>query len=373
MTSSHSARPLIAIIGSADPHRTFSPPLKAADLAPEACRQLGMELARAGCDLAVFSSSPEYIETDVVAGYAEACSETQPGRVAAYPPRHRDVDFGTAPDAHLRMEILRDTSGEWEVAFYHTLLTCDGVLLMGGGQSTRVAGIIALAQRLPLVPVASFGGGAGQVWVNFDKVRNDADDADIRLMGDNWSSGSAARLVACLLRQRERKLRNMEEHERGQRTAALRSARGLAVSAACMVVSLVGLVTAGRPQQADVRDLVVLVGAPLAASAAGAILRNSFESDVRWGRAAVRGLGAGLVSVLLYFASQLLSVPSLLDDLDVRRLLFFTIPLGFTAGFTFDVVFERLRSGAGGPAPVQPPDPLAPGASRPPSGDSPRG
>ena len=372
MTSPHSARPLIAVIGSTDPGRTFSHPLRATDLAPEACRQLGRELARAGCDLAVFSSSSEYIETDVVAGYADACTEAEPGRVAAFPPRHSDVDFGLAPDAHASLEILRDSSGEWEVAFYHTLLNCDGVLLMGGGQSTRVSGIIALAQRLPLVTVAAFGGGAGQVWINFDKVRNDADDSDIRLMGDNWSSVSASRLIACLLRQRERRLRTLAERARDERQAARRSARGLAVAAVCMLVSLAALVTARQSQQAGALDLLVLVGAPLVASAAGAILRNSFESDVRWGRAAVRGLGAGLVCVLLYFASQLLTVPALLDHLDVRRLLFFTIPLGFTAGFTFDLVFERLRTGAAGPPSVPPPDPLAPGASRPPSADGPR-
>jgi hypothetical protein len=68
-------------------------------------------------------------------------------------------------------------------------------------------------------------------------------------------------------------------------------------------------------------------------------------------RACIRGLGAGLVTVLLYVASQLLSVPTLMDRLDVRRLLFITIPLGFTAGFTFDLVFERLRSGAATGAP----------------------
>ncbi|MFH8612954.1 hypothetical protein ACH4D5_36330 [Streptomyces sp. NPDC018029] len=358
------------MIGSVDPSRTFAHPLVAAHLAPGACRSLGAELARAGCDVAVFSSSPEYIETDVVRGYADACTERLPGRVAAYPPRHRDVDFGLSPRAHVRVEILRDTSGEWEVAFYRTLLVCDGVLLMGGGQSTRVAGIVALSQRLPLVPVAAFGGGAGQVWVNFDRVRNDADDADIRLMGDNWTPDSAARLVACLQRQRERKLRRLAEAESEQHAATRRAATGLAAAAVCLVTALTGLVTASPPRPARAQDLVVLVGAPLVAAAAGAIIRNSFEGDARWGRASVRGLGAGLVSVLLYFASQLLSVPTLLDALDVRRLLFFTIPLGFTAGFTFDLVFERLREGTVGPPSPPPPDPMAPGTAAPGQGAS---
>lgn len=91
------------------------------------------------------------------------------------------------------------------------------------------------------------------------------------------------------------------------------------------------------------RHRVVLVGAPLTASVAGAIIRNSFENEARWSRAAVRGLGAGLVSVLLCFASQLLSVPTLLDDLDVRSLLFFTIPLGFSAALAFDLVSGEFR------------------------------
>jgi hypothetical protein len=95
----------------------------------------------------------------------------------------------------------------------------------------------------------------------------------------------------------------------------------------------------------------VLVGAPLFASVAGAVIRNSFEIESQWLRACIRGLGAGLVTVLLYVASQLLSVPTLMDRLDVRRLLFMTIPLGFTAGFTFDLVFERLRSGTAAGAP----------------------
>ncbi|MFI9780512.1 hypothetical protein ACIHCV_38560 [Streptomyces sp. NPDC051956] len=246
---------------------------------------------------------------------------------------------------------MRDTSGEWEVSYYRTLMSCDGVLMVGGGQSTRVAGIVALAQRIPLLPVAVFGGGAGQVWVNLDKVRNDADDADIALLGEDWSSDSAGKLVACLVRQRTRRVEFQRTAARRDRLSAWSGAAGWAVALACMAVAVAGLVTAGPTRAATSADLTLLVGAPLLASVAGAVIRNSFETESRWLRACIRGLGAGLVTVLLYVASQLLSVPTLLDRLDVRRLLFITIPLGFTAGFTFDLVFERLRSGAVGGSP----------------------
>ncbi|MEE1930065.1 hypothetical protein V1J52_18055 [Streptomyces sp. TRM 70351] len=361
MPTTQRTRPLIAVVGSVDTGREFTPPLRAADRARDACRALGRELARAHCDLAVFSSKPKYVEADVVAGYADASHAGSPGRVAAYPPRHKDVDFALPEGAHVTVETLRDTSGEWEVSYYRTLLDCDGVLLVGGGQSTRVAGIIALSQRIPLLPVAAFGGGAGQVWVNLDKVRNDTDDADIALLGDNWSPDAAPRLVECLLRQRERARRAAADLERVERSRARRAGTGLAVAAVCLLAAVAALVTAGGPGPATARGLAVLLAAPLLAAVSGALIRHSFETAAGWSRAAVRGLGAGLVSVLLYVASQLLTVPALLDDLDVRRLLFFTVPLGFSAGFTFDLVFERLRAGAvAGPPGV---DPLAGGAS----------
>ncbi|MGW2032886.1 hypothetical protein [Streptomyces sp. NPDC001811] len=334
-----------------DANRTFAPPLTAVDQASQACRDLGRELALAGCDLAVFSSNEKYIEADVVQGYASACTAQAPGRVVAYPPRHRTVDFRLAEGSHAEVRVVRDTSGEWEVAYYRTILACDGLVMVGGGQSTRIAGIVALAQQVPVVPVAAFGGGAGQVWVNLDKVRNDTDDQDIALLGGDWESDSAARLTACLLRQRERKAAREGAESRRGRRAAWSSLAGWLVAMLCIAASVAGLVIVGKPRPADTWNLTVLVTAPLLTAMSGAVVRNSFVTESGWPRAAVRGVGAGLVTVLLYVASQLLSVPELMDRLDARRLLFITIPLGFSAGFTFDLVYERLRSGAAGTPP----------------------
>lgn len=351
MSSFRAGRPLVAIVGSVDANRTFTPPLTAVEHASRACRELGRELATLGCDLAVFSSSEKYIEADVVTGYAAACTEEAPGRVVAYPPRHRTVDFGLPEGSRVEVRVVRDTSGEWEVAYYRTILACDGVVMVGGGQSTRIAGILALSQRVPVLPVATFGGGAGQVWINLDKVRNDTDDDDIALLGGDWGPDSAARLTACLSRQRERKAAREAAESRQGRVTALGSLVGWVVALVCIAASVAGLVAVGNPRPADTWNLTVLVVAPLLTSISGAVIRNSFVAESSWPRAGMRGLGAGLVTVFLYVASQLLSVPLLLDKLDARRLLFITIPLGFSAGFTFDLVFERLRSGATGAPP----------------------
>ncbi|MFB6889768.1 hypothetical protein ACFCX4_10690 [Kitasatospora sp. NPDC056327] len=357
MPFTEDGRPLIAVVGSAAEDRDYSPPLKDASNVREACRQLGRELARVGCDLAVFSSKPKYVEQHVVTGYAEAWEPGSAGKVVGFAPRHRSLEFELPAESALPVHVVRDTSGEWEVGYYRTLMEADGVLLVGGGQSTRVAGIVAMAQQVPVLPVAAFGGGAGEVRVNLDKVRNDALEGDIAVMGEDWSASSAERLVASLLGQIERRRLRAAEDERSAWSGRWRAGAGTVVSAVLLLASLALLVTAGGPGPAGVRSLAVLVGAPLCAAGAGAVIRNSFESDAAWVRALVRGVGAGLVSVLLYFASQLLAVPGLFDAIDVRRLLFFAVPLGFSAGFTFDLVYERLRAGA-----VPEPLPAAAGA-----------
>src|SRR5690242_14458940 len=93
MPSSDRERPLIAIVGSAAENRTYAPPLRGIEGVREACRQLGGALARAGCDLAVFSSKPDYVEQHVVAGYAEAFDAGSGAKVIAFPPRHKELQF----------------------------------------------------------------------------------------------------------------------------------------------------------------------------------------------------------------------------------------------------------------------------------------
>jgi hypothetical protein len=354
MAASNSPRPVVALIGSAEVDRAYEPGLRQVDAIPGACQQLGHALARAGYDLAVFSAKPKYIEYHVVQGYAQACETLGPGGVYAHVPRHREPDFGLRVGAPVSLHVMRDTSPEWEVSFYRTLLSCDAALLLGGGRTTRVAGVLALAQRIPLLPVAAFGGGAGQVWVNLDKVRNDTTDDDIILLGQDWRPNSASLLVECLDRQRRRRVDWRREGERTARRALLSTGLGLVVALLLLVLSLTGFLLAGDPGPATGRGLTVLVAMPLLAAMAGAVIRSTFEPAGPWPHAAVRGLGAGVVSVLLYVAAQLLAMPGLLDELDVRRLLFFTVPLGFSAGFTFDLVFERLRAGTASQPPAMP-------------------
>ena len=337
-------RPLIAVIGSLDASRAdFHPPLKNVEHGEQACLELGRAIAKAGCDLAVFSSKPKYVEARVVHGYAAALTTGKPGRLVVYVPSHAEVLFDVPKD-RVEVVIRTDTSGEWELPYYRALSSADGVVLIGGGRSTRIGGIVALLHSVPLLPVTTFGGGAAYVRANLDHVRNDATPEDISMMGEPWSDGLAVRLIASLLaqgtRHRERLLRDTQAVAR----RAIAGRIALALTVLTLVASWLAVAFVGTAEPPTTRSLVVTLATPMLAAVAGALLRNYQADDATWGWAAARGLGAGLVTVFLYIAGELLSVPDLMTKLDPHRLLFFLVPLGFAAGFTFDLVFDRLRT-----------------------------
>ncbi|MGE5762680.1 MAG: hypothetical protein ACM3ZF_01970 [Mycobacterium leprae] len=73
------------------------------------------------------------------------------------------------------------------------------MLLVGGGPATFITGLIAVAFEIPLVAVTAFGGSGQKVWQALDRVRNDAEQADLDLMGADWHDGLPADLVGSLL------------------------------------------------------------------------------------------------------------------------------------------------------------------------------
>ena len=93
-------------------------------------------------------------------------------------------------------------------------------------------------------------------------------------------------------------------------------------------------------------SIALLALLPTLAGAVGALVRTSLDKSQDWARAAVLGGAAGLITGLLYIASQLVGAPDVLGTSQpdsVRRLLFFVLPIGFVAGLTFDAVYGKLR------------------------------
>ena len=337
-------QPTIAIVGSADRERAEKLGIRNPDEAREAAAALGRELANKGLGIVVYSSDPQFIEGDVVRGYVES-GTAKAGSIQIRRPR--EADGGEFPEVGAHSELFDprpDSSGEWEVSFYRSLFETDGVLLIGGGRSTFTTGLIALARRIPLVALACFGGSAAKVWEALDRTRNEALDDEIATMAQSWRDELAAPLIASLIGQRKRRESNEASALRAASKDARRMIVSLVVGLGLFLAALACIPLASSWKPGTELSLAVLIGAPVLAAAAGAIVRHAFDQGREWLKTAVVGMMVGGTSALLLVAAQLLTTPDVLQSADARRLLFFVVPVGFIAGLTFDDVYRKLRA-----------------------------
>jgi hypothetical protein len=299
-------------------------------------------LAAQGCAIIVYSSAGAFIEASVMRGYVEAGGAGR-GSVQVRAPRASASHF-PEQDRHPDLfDVRPDASPDWEVSYYRSLGDSDGVLLVGGGRSTYVTGLIALTLGLPVAAVTCFGGQAERVWEVLDRARNDAHDEYLAAM-EEWSDGLAKTLISSLLAQRQRREAKLAEERRDARRDARHAAVSLLAGVVLLLASLAAIPLAYALKPGTARSLAVLIAAPLLAAAAGAIVRHTFDEGHRWLRTAVLGTAAGAISALLFIAAQLLTTPDVLQSADARRLLFFVLPVGFIAGLTFDDVYRKLHA-----------------------------
>jgi hypothetical protein len=333
-------RPSIVVVGSGSAGREYDPPLADQPRIPTACQEIGRELARAGCDLVVFSSDADFVEVDVVRGYLDAANDA--AKVAVRAPHQVAVRFDVPDRAVERVHVEPDTAGDWESSYYRSVFEADGLVAIGGGRSTRIAGVLAIAQGTPVVALAAFGGGASVVWRHLDKHRNDATAEDVHLMGRPWGSDSARLLVQSLLAQRDRR----EATERLTRRAQARIRRSRTLSSLTGVAALLlaaATILVGGQAGSTGTVIACLLAGPMLGAVGGAMLRDTADDEPNAVWSAARGLGAGMLASMLYVASQLLTNPDLLAVRSASRLLWFVVPLGIAAGYTFDLVYAKLH------------------------------
>ncbi len=146
--------PIVAIVGNV----TTSPD------APAAAEALGLELAKAGLRILVYSSGPDFLEGHIVKGYVGSRLAKRRSVQVRYPLQGQKPEF---PEQQANAELFDwrpDHSQNWEVSFYQSLNEASGILLMGGGPSTMIAGVVAMGHGIAMLPLAGFGGAAAKVW-----------------------------------------------------------------------------------------------------------------------------------------------------------------------------------------------------------------
>ncbi len=351
--------PLIAIIGSAQADRKYEPELVQPKTAKQAAVELGRELANKGFRILVYSSDPRFIEADFVQGFASV-SKT-PQSIEVRHPIKENTQFKEQKDqSQSRLFVVRPEKGDWEMSFYLSLQDVDGIILMGGGSPTLIAGILAIKDRIPLLSIATFGGKARIVWelipdnflvTEFEKSQ----------MAAQWNPQSSAKeWVRILSNQREAlqkekntKKRREKAQSRTTQWYALLSAVIFVVAVAIAVVGLSGMVTSYGIL------LGLLFFCPLVAGISGATIRTAFDwtqaSPTQNNRTllstAALGLVVGGLSGVLFIVAQMTTIPALPGQDDVvtmitetqtQRLIPFALVIGFIGGLTLDAVVRKL-------------------------------
>ncbi len=336
-------RRTIAIVGGIRPCDPEEQPSWTEEDGARAAGEIGAELVKAGYDLFVYSSAPQFVERDVVAGYLSTDS-ARAGSIHVRPPYvDRNIDFPHAPGQSDIFDVSHEPGADWEIAFYRSLHEADGVVLLGGGRTTLITAMVAIAFDIPLAPVAAFGGSARTAWAVMGRNDNLTTAQELSAFGAAWQTDSAMNIVAALGSQQERKRSAEVQQQRADRRTARRANIGLIVSALLLIIGLAMIPLVYVVDRSAPLTLIGLIAGSLSTATSGAITRNAVDRDGDWARASALGMSAGAIAVLLFISAQLATSPDLLTGPDARRLLFFVLSVGFIAGYTFDAVYAKIR------------------------------
>lgn len=333
-------RPLIAIVGDADPTRKFVPEMKDPAKARLAAEQIGQELARRRARLLVYGGP--YIERDVVRGFVAGKPADDKSVLMWYSRDQEPAPFPEEQQSPKLFERRSEKGSDWEVAFYRSLTRADGIILIGGANATSISGYVAIGSQLAIVALAEFGGGAAKVWNALSAGEDLPNRDDINLMAAPWRSDTASALVDSLYRQ----------HERRQFISG--GAPQPLLSAAAGVLFLLALAIVPWVWGGNALAVWMLFAAPLLAGGAGAAIRPAVDrvrgtTSVSSALIAtiVLGLVAGGVAGVLFVTAQLTADPQLTADATkiipyAQRSIPFAVGVGFIAGLTSDAVFSKL-------------------------------
>lgn len=349
----------IAVVGSIDAGREQELALRDLDTSAATAKEIGRALAERDYGLIVYSGDSLFVESAIVGGYLES-EKVKPGSIRVIFPRDRTAPaIPMFPKAKEKPECFKleiDQNPHWESSFYRSLGESSGVLLVGGGRSTFVAGIVAKILHKPLLPIDAFGGAASEIWEMLDSNEDYITDDERRKLaihGDATWALSVVDIMSASKKRRSDATNLKETHSRRSRN----DLRYQAVSALVVFVLTIVLIveTWDNEGLSRVQLLSCLVASPLLAGFSGAFIRRI--ADIFQGKTSspettsafilgVLGAIAGGFSGLLFLMPQLAATTaSAADKLPVQlsRLVPFSMITGFLAGFTTDLVYEKLR------------------------------
>lgn len=344
--------PTITILGSVDPRREVELKLRDPLVARRAAEEIGAELAKKGCRILVScpgTPQAEFAEALVIRGYVSSGLAKRNSIEV-----HRPLRFPLAPfpeeatHRQLFQYELKD-SDDWAIATFLSHGKSSGMVILGGGQSTLISGMVGVGYRVPILSMAAFGGKAEEIWAVLRSSDHKlATQQELNLMAEpGWSADSAQRCVEALLSQYQRK---QEGRDPALANESKRVTAIAAVSLLAFVALLAPVAEYSRGQSLGRLLSYALFLVPALAGVVGSLVRIVFEWAQASKRLAVQSpaaisaaLGgvAGGVSGLFFVLAQKIAIGELQAKQAVI-LLPFVLIVGLVAGLTLDKVFPKL-------------------------------
>ena len=330
--------PLIAVVGDISADRKFDPPLVDAAKAKKAAEELGKELAQHGARLLVYGGP--FLEADVVRGFVAGNPSADHSIQMCYSQANEPPPFPEEVNHPKLFQRRAERGADWEIAFYRAIARADGIILIGGGNSTKISGQVAIGSRLAIIALSEFGGAAAKVWETLSAGEDLPTRDEIDLMAKRWTDESAAACVQALFRQRERR-------------QMVAGAPKPIMSLLAGVLFLIALAIVPWVWGQNAFTVWMLFFVPLLAGGAGAAIRPLIDRGRGvYGTAPVvlttivLGLVAGGVAGVLFVTAQQTANPSVTDGAELanyaRRSIPYALGVGFVAGLTADAVFGKL-------------------------------
>jgi hypothetical protein len=350
--------PLVTVIGSVYPARAEEIGLKNVVVGEQAAEAIGGALAKHKCRLVAYSDEHWSVDLPIVRGYvaeASAMGDTADLGIEVHystsdePPHFSEQD--TSP--HL-FEFRPDKNQSWASSFYRSLSRVDGVILLGGGHSTYIAGTVALSHRKPVLAIAAFGGAAENIWRELAPESGLLEQSEIdHMAAPKFTSQTANTLVSNLLKQAQRGRDQQKTRDAISRQHY--AVRHVYVALPFLILSLAAVpFTWDNPSVPRTWLLTLLLVSPLLAGVSGATARTAFEavgghrSEAAPEISRTCGLGgiAGGVAGALFIIAQLVAMsPEITPEIwskQAGRLVPFAALIGFIGGLTLDAVFRKL-------------------------------
>ena len=358
----------IAIVGSISAGRELGANKALDEKIRQDAFEFGKELQKQGYGIVVYADYDEFVDIHVVRGYIDGIVVPKAGSIRLF--TQSDVtstfpiDDSKTPLPVDWLDIKTNSSPQWELSYYSSLGDAQGVLMLGGAQSTFVAGVLCLRNKWPILTIAETGGSAKAIWdIITVSPAFTADDAN--QMGKPFRVDQMDQYMKVLENQisaRERTKAKEEENE-AQLLAELARyrfqndytrqtrARSIAIIIfLCLSVASFAAVSIlaqlNKVEGISIWGIqLLLVFCSISAGALGGVIRTVIDRRTDYtyrpsdNEMTVCALGAtaGLVAGMLYVSTQILAGANNVGVVSMTALF-----IGLIAGLTTEKVFADL-------------------------------